>query len=61
MFLIKSGDDEELVKALQGGATSTAVAVNRDFQMYSDGVIEITECPSKKVNHAVNVVGYTKD
>jgi len=32
-FLLKTGDDVGLVKALQGGAVSTAVCVNRDFQM----------------------------
>eukprot|EP00801_Mesodinium_rubrum_P005396 Mrub_05399.p1 GENE.Mrub_05399~~Mrub_05399.p1 ORF type:complete len:353 (+),score=79.35 Mrub_05399:38-1060(+) len=60
-FLLKTGDDVGLVKALQGGAVSTAVYVNRDFQMYQDGVLDIEQCPSNKVNHAVNIVGYTKD
>lgn len=41
-----------------------AVSINarpRTFQLYSDGVYDDDSCSSNSVNHAMMVIGYSKD
>jgi len=39
------------------GPVSSAVAVNKDFQFYSSGVLKVDKCPASQMNHAVVTVG----
>jgi hypothetical protein len=43
------------------GPVSSAVAVNKEFQFYSSGVLKVDKCPATQMNHAVVTVGYSPD
>lgn len=45
----------------ENGPVSSVVAVNRSFQYYSSGVLNIDRCPSTQINHAVVTIGYSPD
>ncbi len=50
---------DQVLAELKQKPISIAVAVNRDFQLYSSGVLTKSQCPSSGLNHGVVVVGYT--
>lgn len=54
-------DTMKMRQAVSEGPISSAVAVNKDFQFYSSGVLSKMKCPAAQLNHAVVTVGYTND
>ena len=54
-----NGDEAAVTAALANvGPLAVAVYVTSAFQHYTSGVFTDTSCPSGKLNHAVNLVGY---
>ncbi|XP_012155444.1 cathepsin L1 isoform X2 [Ceratitis capitata] len=56
--------DEKAIEAAVAhiGPVSTSInATPRTFQLYSDGIYDDDSCTSDTVNHAMLVVGYTKE
>jgi len=50
-------DTKKMRKIIKEGPVSSAVAVNRDFQFYSSGILMASKCPNTQLNHAVVTVG----
>ncbi|XP_011194246.1 procathepsin L [Zeugodacus cucurbitae] len=56
--------DEKSIEAAVAHIGPIPISINaspRTFQLYSDGVYDDISCSSDTVNHAMLVVGYTKD
>lgn len=49
-----------LVSAIVEQPVSVAVAANDAWQSYVGGIISISECPAKTLDHAVQAVGYAE-
>jgi len=56
------GEDTDMKDyIMETGPMSIAVAANDAWQTYVGGVLDITDCPDKDVNHAVQAVGLNTD
>lgn len=62
-YQLPKGDDDALLKALQGRSVSIAMdASSLHFQFYLRGIFRSKHCPDKpELNHALEVVGYGED
>eukprot|EP00116_Pleurobrachia_bachei_P001885 sb/3462147/ len=53
--------DQELAKAVAIGPVAVAMKAINDFKVYKGGVYTSKNCHLARLNHALAVVGYTKD
>ncbi|XP_065370752.1 procathepsin L [Calliphora vicina] len=63
-WAILPAKDEKSIEAAVAHIGPVAVSINatpKTFQLYSDGVYDDDSCASTSVNHAMMVIGYTKD
>ncbi|XP_017466464.1 PREDICTED: cathepsin L1 [Rhagoletis zephyria] len=63
-WAILPAKDEKAIEAAVAHIGPVPVSINatpRTFQLYSDGIYDDDSCSSDTVNHAMLVVGYTKD
>lgn len=63
-WAILPAKDENAIQAAVAHIGLVAISINatpKTFQLYSDGVCDDITCTSSSVNHAMIVVGYTKE
>jgi len=58
-----SNEVEAMRAAILDGPIANGIRVNPYLQHYGGGIIEEEDCPApgNDINHAVNIVGLTKD
>ncbi|KAM7341336.1 cathepsin L4 [Cochliomyia hominivorax] len=63
-WAILPAKDEKAIEAAVAHIGPIAVSINarpKTFQLYSDGIYDDDSCSSTSVNHAMMVIGYTKN
>ena len=62
-FVTKMGDEEQLKKALyhHGPVAVVMDTSSREFQLYRNGILDISDCSTTSLNHAMTLVGYGEE